>query len=355
MKRTLVNILVLVLMVSLIFGSGALNAEAAANEITFLDATEGANSRESGEKILDGNTGTKWCVTDFEGAVAMWSLEEAVVPESYVMVTGDDSASYKGRNPRAWALMAANGREIPGDIDDWTIITLVENDDRMEDVNGKAYRYDVDDTSRAYQHYMLVIAETQGSGTMQLAEFFLEYDGCEYSGSFGGNSTTGSDPQITGNVSSSYITDGGEYTIAVGDSFTMYHPRTPISPYYAYTWIVESGEDCVVLDRDQGTCNVIGVKPGTVKLMANLDYTVLSGYWSESYSYEYEVTIHVEDSGSYDNGDVTRGACPRCHGTGKVDCTACYGDGKYTSGKICTGCIGGKVECNHCHGTGRWN
>lgn len=158
----------------------------------------------------------------------------------------------------------------------------------------------------------------------------------------------------TGNFSSTYITDGGVYTIAVGDSFTMYHPRTPTSTYYAYTWIIESGEECVELDRGQGTCNVIGIKPGTVKLMANLDYTVLYGYGSQSYSYEYEVTIHVKESGNYDHGDVTDGLCPRCHGSRTVDCTVCYGDGKLTSGKACTNCSNGKVTCPYCDGKGTW-
>lgn len=158
----------------------------------------------------------------------------------------------------------------------------------------------------------------------------------------------------TGNFSSAYITDGSEYTIAVGDSFSMYHPRTPTSPYYAYTWIVESGEDCVELDGDQGTCNVIGIKPGTVKLSANLDYTVVLGYSSESYSYEYEVTIHVKESGNYDHGDVTDGLCPRCHGTRTVDCTVCYGDGKLSSGKACDNCSNGKVTCHYCDGSGTW-
>lgn len=361
MKRMLINVLVMALLVNLICGGfGAVRAEAtAAQNITFVDATEGANSREGGENLFDGNSSTKWCVTNFEIGIAIWSLDEKVTPESYVMVTGNDSAEYTGRNPGTWMLLGANGKQAPGDLEDWTVIAVVENDTRMEDINQKAYRYNVDETDTAYRHYMLAVLETRGADVMQLSEFFLEYDGCEYSTGNSGSTGSGSgnDTQVkpTGNFSSAYITDGGEYTIAVGDSFTMYHPRTPTSTYYAYTWIVESGEECVVLDRDQGTCNVIGVKPGTVKLKANLDYTVLGYGWSDSYSYEYDVTIHVVESGNYDHGDVTDGNCPRCHGTGKVDCTACYGDGKLSGGSTCTGCSKGKVTCNHCNGTGRWS
>ena len=357
MKRTMINVLVMALLVNLICGGfGAIHAQAATTQkVTFIDATEGANDQENGENLFDGNSGTKWCVTDFEIAIAIWSMEGKVTPESYVMVTGNDNAQHNGRNPGTWMLLAANGKQIPEDLEDWTVIAVVEEDERMEDINRKAYRYEVDDSTTAYKHYMLAVLETQGADVMQISEVFLEYEGCEYeeseSGTTGGNDA---DIQPTGNFSSCYITDGGEYTIAVGDSFTMYHPRTPTSTYYAYTWIVESGEDCVVLDRDQGTCNVIGVKPGTVKLKANLDYTVVGYGWSDSYSYEYDVTIHVVESGDHDHGDVTNGSCPRCHGSGKVDCTACYGDGKLSGGTPCTGCVKGKVDCNHCQGTGRW-
>ena len=353
MKRTLINMLTLVLAAAMILGCAVPSVKAAANnELTFIHATEGVSSAEGGEMLFDGNAATKWCVSGFEGAAALWTMDEPVNPERYVMVTANDSAANKGRNPRAWALMAANGEEIPDDIDSWEIISLVEEDWQMEDVNSEAYYYDIEDRGMMYQHYMLIVVQTQGADTLQLGEFFLEYDGCEYTGNAA--ALNYEDVEPTGNFSSAYITDGGEYTIAVGDSFTMYHPRTPTSPYYAYTWIVESGEDCLVMDRGQGTCNVIAVKPGTVKLMANLDYTVLCGSWCESYSYEYEVTIHIVDSGNYDHGDVTDGLCPRCHGTGKIDCTACYGDGKFSSGAACTGCDNGKVTCNHCYGTGRW-
>ena len=360
MKRTMINVLVMALLVNLICGGfGVMPAAAATTNqsATFLDATEGANSRENGENLFDGNTDTKWCVTEFDCAVVIWTMDEKVTPESYVMVTGNDTGTYKGRNPGTWVLMAANGKKLPTDIDDWTIIAAVEDDQKMGNVNKKAYRYPIDDADQAYKHYMLVVLETRGADVMQISEFFLEYEGCEYTQNESENTDTGNDTEVkpTGNFSSAYITDGGEYTIAVGDSFTMYHPRTPTSTYYAYTWIVESGEECVVLDRDQGTCNVIGVKPGTVKLKANLDYTVAGYGWHDSYSYEYDVTIHVEESGDYDHGDVTDGSCPRCRGFKKVDCPACYGDGKLSGGTPCTACDKGKVPCNHCDGTGRWS
>lgn len=141
------------------------------------------------------------------------------------------------------------------------------------------------------------------------------------------------------NVSSTYITDGGEYTLAVGDALSLYHPRTPTSPYYAYTWCATAGEELAYLDRGQGTCQVIAQAEGDLVLECCLDYTVLYGYGSDHYTYNYIITIHIIDeahSGEYDYGTMSGTTCPRCHGDKKVE-------------------LGGvEVDCTTCGGTGIW-
>ena len=142
------------------------------------------------------------------------------------------------------------------------------------------------------------------------------------------------------NVSSTYITDGGEYTVAVGDAITLYNPRTPTSAYYAYTWSPAQGEDHVMLDRAQGTCQVVGLTEGKVVLKCGLDYTV--NYYPgkyDDYHYTYTITINVvgaEHSGEFDYGTMTGKLCPRCHGNKKVEMG------------------GSKITCDVCDGTGLW-
>jgi len=142
------------------------------------------------------------------------------------------------------------------------------------------------------------------------------------------------------NVSSTYITDGGDYTVAVGDAITLYNPRTPTSPYYAYTWSVTKGDEHVMLDRDQGTCQVVGITEGEVTIECGLDYTV--NYYPgayDSYHYTYTITINVigaEHSGEFDYGTMTGKLCPRCHGNKKVEMS------------------GSKVTCDVCDGSGLW-
>ena len=153
------------------------------------------------------------------------------------------------------------------------------------------------------------------------------------------NTTTATEHEIH-NVSSTYITNGGEYTVAVGDAITLYNPRTPTSTYYAYTWSVKEGEDHVMLDRAQGTCQVVGLTEGKVVLECGLDYSV--NYYPgkyDHYSYTYTITINVigaEHAGEFDYGTMTGKLCPRCHGDKKVEMS------------------GSKITCDVCDGSGLW-
>lgn len=169
------------------------------------------------------------------------------------------------------------------------------------------------------------------------------------SGTLTGKNWDGSqeDPQGTtqdgkpefNNVSSTYITDGGEYTLAVGDALTLYHPRTPTSAYYAYTWCPTSGGDLVYLDPAQGTCQVIGQAEGDLVMECCLDYTVLYGYSSDHYTYNYVITIHIIDeshSGENDYGGMSGTTCPRCNGHRTVEL------------------FGEEITCPLCEGTGIW-
>ena len=95
-----------------------------------------------------------------------------------------------------------------------------------------------------------------------------------------------------------------------------------------------------MLDRDQGTCQVVGLTEGKVTLKCGLDYSV-NDYPGEydHYSYTYTITINVigaEHSGEHDYGSMTGMLCPRCHGLKTVEMS------------------GAKVTCDVCDGTGLW-
>lgn len=315
--------------------------------IELVDATPGVRYSECADSLFDYDTYSKWTVTEFEGAYVIWEISEQVRPTGYTIVTGDDNETYTGRNPSTWTLYGCNGKSAPDrDSKKWELLDAVTDDDVLQDRNMVEYHYDILDVSEKYQYYMLVVSETKGADVMQISQFALEYNGCNYlfygsNGNAGGTGTP-----MTGSVT---ITDGGVYTIATDTFLTLYFARTPISSLYAYFWEVTEGDvDCLELEPEGPTCRVTGVKPGSVTLQVTLEQSIQLGYSYDHRTDVYTIELQiVEDSGDSVRYDITNGSCPRCHGSKTVSCMACYGKG-------CSGCDEGKITCTTCRGSGLW-
>ena len=69
--------------------------------------SNGYNTNEDYDKLLDGNTGTKWCGGAVNGE---WTIEfhtaSPVSVDGYKLTTGGDTQSNSGRNPKSWTLEA---------------------------------------------------------------------------------------------------------------------------------------------------------------------------------------------------------------------------------------------------------
>lgn len=323
--------------------------------VTAVDGTAGVRENEDFSCLFDCDMGTKWCVTGFEGAYVIWSLSAEVRPTGYTIITANDNSSYTERNPASWALYGATGRKAPDrNSGKWELIDYIASDEKLRDQNFTPFEYEIYSLKEKYQHFMLVIPKTQGSSVMQISEFALQYEGADYTFT-NSRATDGGTDGITDLVGSTYVSNGGEYTIGVGEALTFYYSRTPISSYYAYWWnIVDGDGDCLDYNYDGPTCQIIGVEPGTVTMTATMQCSVTSvvggGY---TYDYVYTFTVHVVEGSTGDHGDVTDGLCPRCHGAKKVACMACFGDGQLEGGRSCS-CDGGFVPCPNCGNSGFW-
>ena len=87
------------------------------------------------------------------------------------MVTGNDNSQYPGRNPKSWTLYGCNADTAPDeDYGGWEVVHKVTDDATMEDRNGTAYYFALDQASPAYEYYMLKVSE-KNSFVMQLSEF----------------------------------------------------------------------------------------------------------------------------------------------------------------------------------------
>lgn len=141
------------------------------------EGTGGFSSGENYDKIVDGNTDTKWCLNGGEGN-SVYNIFHASVPifvTGYIITTANDNAQYTGRNPKSWTLYGSTSDSNPGKDDpSWEVIASVTNDTRLQDVNFTTYTYTLPtETTKAYQSFKWVITARAGggNGVIQVSEF----------------------------------------------------------------------------------------------------------------------------------------------------------------------------------------
>ena len=137
------------------------------------ESTEGTEG-EDGEgyvNLFDDDTSTKWCVAGFNGmAYVEFQTDNPITPQGYVLTTGDDNSTYPGRNPKSWTIKAKANAS-----DEWTVLTQVTNDWKMQDEDKEPYYFYFPNTT-AYQFFRFEISAVQHGSVMQLSEFsFLDY------------------------------------------------------------------------------------------------------------------------------------------------------------------------------------
>ena len=170
------------------------------------EGTAGFNSGENYDKIVDGNTSTKWCLNGGEGN-AVYNIFHASLPiyvTGYKITTANDNAQYTGRNPKAWTLYGSTADSNPG-VDDssWEVIASVTNDTKLKDVNYTTYTYTLPaETSKAYQCFKWVITARKGGGNdvIQVSEFRPTFNDALVEVPFPDDDETGISPPSFGGV-----------------------------------------------------------------------------------------------------------------------------------------------------------
>lgn len=133
---------------------------------TFVSGT--GNGKEGAAMVSDGLFYTKWCV-DEPGRMPYSIVLDAGSQISlceYGLVTGDDTHSYSGRNPRNWKVYGSN------DKNNWKLVNEVKNDRSMRDENEQEYRFRVKDAA-AYRYYKFEFEKVWEDTRIQLSEIKL--------------------------------------------------------------------------------------------------------------------------------------------------------------------------------------
>ena len=135
--------------------------------ISGFTATAGdgnASTSEGYMKLVDGDKYTKWGRSSTTGSVEFFSTRP-FIPTAYILITGNDNASYHGRNPRNWTLQGKLRER-----DEWVTIASVTDDTVLEDRNRVAYTFELDGEQTVYKYFRFAYNGLQGANFFQLSE-----------------------------------------------------------------------------------------------------------------------------------------------------------------------------------------
>lgn len=210
-----------------------------------------------------------------------------------------------------------------------TLKTTVKTALKITDVLEKEYIFKVAALSVNGEGLYTVRAES--------SPFTVNYKpGASYSESGGSSSGSSSEGDAyAGSIQEVYTSDGASYNTQVGDSITFFHSRTPTSTLYAYSWVIEKGEDLVEIDRDGATCKITAKAPGKVVLSGQLDYSVQLGFSYKHYTYTHTMTVNISSrTGDSKSSLMSWITCPSCGGSQSITvggkkktCPTCGGSG----------------------------
>jgi len=112
--------------------------------LTYVTGSAGNNSSEGGAKLCDGSTNTKFCSAFTSGGIFhIFRTATPTMVATYRMATGDDTATYYGRNPMTWTLEGAQSETLDRYSVNWTVIDSKSNDHTMGATNQTFYTFNV--------------------------------------------------------------------------------------------------------------------------------------------------------------------------------------------------------------------
>ncbi len=119
-------------------------------------------------KKTRGNS-SMWGCYFYGSAYVIFEASKAGVPVGYTITTGEDNASFKGRNPLSWKLYGNN----TGEDSNWTLIQEVSNDEKLEDKNYASYDFKCEG-STYYKYFKWEITAIHKGNFLQVGEFELK-------------------------------------------------------------------------------------------------------------------------------------------------------------------------------------
>lgn len=271
---------------------------------------------ENGEnynKLVDGNTGTKYGLSDADPWVE-FHYAQPIMPSGYALWTANDTEGQ--RNPKSWTIKAKN----VGDSD-WTTLVSVDNssDDKLPRANNRETRFALQN-STAYQYFRFEATRNAVYLQFQLAELqFLYIDDptklqfAAISGISSRYAYTGEAIPVTFSVTAAdgtALTLGTHYTATLGET-SLVSNTFSVTDEGSYTLTITAKDGSGYSGSTSKTFSVVGMKAinlptvtnGTVTATVNGeavtqavpgDEVTLTIAWDEGYELE-EESFSVKD------------------------------------------------------------
>lgn len=241
-KRFLTVTLVLVVILSAVLIHTVFAASSSTEvALTAVEGTAG-NSNENYTNLFDGKNSSssfsKWCVNKHTSTTyVLFKAQNLVKLNSYTFITGNDTAKYPGRNPKAWIVYGSNDYNENDKSGTWETVHTVSNGG-MPASNFTSKSFTVN-SNKAFIYYMICITDivsTSNNTLFQLCgiKFYCDTSFKDYGIVFNGSVITSDN--LSGN---GWSYDPGTQVLTLGEpgkSFTFNSDkRLSIGTFNAYT------------------------------------------------------------------------------------------------------------------------
>ena len=301
-KRILSIFLVLCILLcsvpTYVFSAGAESGSAVT--YTAIDGT-GGNYGENYTNIFDGkNSGTdftKWCVQNATvgNPYVVIKASSTVMLKNYTFVTGNDTASHPGRNPKAWTVYGSNDYNESAKTGTWTAVHTVTNGE-MPSANFASKSFSVN-SNTPYKYFKIVITEIASTENNKL----FQLCGIELSGQVSDADvvyTPIDGTENTSNNSQNYdkLIDGNKNTKwCYSSENELYIVMKASSPVAVNGYTFTTGNDTGSAEESNGR------NPKTWQLYGCNDYneTDKTGSWVVLHGVLNDTTMEDKDSTDY--------------------------------------------------------
>ena len=154
-------------------------------------ANSGGYDGEGAANLLDGDSGTKWCVgftgrnkgETANGAWIIFKASRAMAPAYYILTTANDTGSWSGRNWKQWQIYGINAvddSEVTRASENWVLLddkSNVPTGNGMNELPAANYTDAFftlsEENETQYRYFKIEIDQIVSGGTIQMADIAL--------------------------------------------------------------------------------------------------------------------------------------------------------------------------------------